>query len=66
MDDMDLPSVEDLFDMTMAEGGTVIACNLNVSLFNIPPKQLIDDVKIVCPAKYYRETVIPSDMNLTF
>ena len=66
MEDMDLPSAEDLFFMLIAEGGTVLACNLNVALFKIPPKQLIDGVKVVCPAKFYKETVIHSDMNLTF
>ncbi len=45
---------------------TVLACPLNVSLFNIPPKQLIDGVKVADPAKYYKETVIPADMDLTF
>ena len=66
MEDMDIPSVEDLFFMLITEGGTVLACNLNVALFNISPKQLIDGVKVVCPAKFYKETVIHSDMNLTF
>lgn len=66
MEDMDLPTAEDMFFMLITEGATVLACNLNVSLFNIPPKQLIDGVKVVCPAKFYKETVIHSDMNLTF
>ena len=66
MEDMDLPSAEDMFFMLIAEGGTVLVCNLNVALFKIPPKQLIDDEKVVCPAKFYKETVIPSDMTLTF
>jgi predicted peroxiredoxin len=66
MEDMDLPSAEDLFFMLITEGATVLACNLNVSLFKISPKQLIDGMKVVCPAKFYKETVIPSDMTLTF
>jgi predicted peroxiredoxin len=66
MEEMELPSVEDLFFMLIAEGATVLACPLNVSLFNISPKQLIDGVKVADPAKYYKETVIPADMNLTF
>jgi peroxiredoxin family protein len=66
MDEMNLPSVEDLFFMLIAEGGTVLACPLNVALFNISPAQLIDGVKVADPAKYYKETVIPADMNLTF
>jgi len=66
MEDMDLPSAEDLFIMLITEGATVLACSLNVTLFKIPPKYLIDGVKVVCPAKFYKETVIPPDMNLTF
>lgn len=66
MAEMELPSVEDLFFMLIAEGGTVLACPLNVSLFNISPKQLIDGVKVADPAKYYKEAVIPADVNLTF
>lgn len=66
MEEMELPSVEDLFFMLIAEGATVLACPLNVSLFNISPKQLIDGVKVADPAKYYKEVLIPADMNLTF
>ncbi len=36
----------------IAEGGTVLACPLNVSLFNISRQQLIDGVKVADPAKY--------------
>jgi predicted peroxiredoxin len=66
MDELNLPSVEDLFFMLIAEGATVLACPLNAALFNISAKQLIDGVKIADPSKYYKETVIPADMNLTF
>jgi len=66
MEEMNLPSVEDLFFMLIAEGGTVLACPLNVSLFNIQKSDLIDGVKVADPAHYYKETVIPADMNLTF
>ena len=30
------------------------------------PKDLVDGVKPADPAKYYKEVVIPADMNLTF
>lgn len=63
MEEMELPNVEDLFFMFIAEGGAVLACPSNVSLFNIAPKQLIDGVMIADPAKYYKETVIPADMT---
>ncbi len=52
--------------MLIAEGGTVLACPLNVSLFNIQRQDLIDGVKIADPAHYYKDIMIPADMNLTF
>ena len=58
--------MEDLFFMLIAEGATVLACPLNGSLFNLSPQQWIEGVKVADQAKYYKETVIPADMNLTF
>ena len=66
MDEMGLPLVEDLFVMLIAEGATVLARPLNLSLFGMTPKDLVDGVKPADPAKYYKEVVIPADMNLTF
>lgn len=39
MDEMGLPLVEDLFVMLIAEGATVLACPLNLSLFGMTPKE---------------------------
>ena len=66
MDEMNLPSVEDLFIMVIAEGAAIFACPLNISLFEMTPSDLIDGVKVADPAKYYKEVVIQADMNLTF
>lgn len=66
MDEMGLPLIEDLFVMLIAEGATVFACPLNLSLFGMTPKDLVDGVKPADPAKYYKEVVTPADMNLTF
>ena len=66
MDEMNLPSVEDLFIMLIAEGATVFACPLNLSLFDMTPSDLVDGVKVADPAKYYKEVVVRADMNLTF
>jgi peroxiredoxin family protein len=66
MDEMGLPLVEDLFVMLIAEGATVLACPLNLPLFGMTPKDLVDGVKVADPVKYYKEVVIPADMNLTF
>ncbi len=66
MDELDLPLVEDLFVMLIAEGATVLACPLNVSLFAMSERDLVDGVKLADPAKYYKDVVMPADMNLTF
>lgn len=66
MDEMDLPPVEDLFFMFIAEGGVVLACPLNVPLFGMSERDLIEGAKLADPARYYKEVVIPADMNLTF
>ena len=49
MDEMGLPLVEDLFVMLIAEGATVLACPLNLSLFGMTPKDLVDGVKPADP-----------------
>jgi peroxiredoxin family protein len=66
MDEMGLPLVEDLFVMLIAEGASVLACPLNLALFGMTPEDLADGVKVADPAKYYKQVVIPADMNLTF
>lgn len=66
MDELDLPLVEDLFVMLIAEGATVLACPLNVSLFAMSERDLVDGVKLADPTKYYKDVVMPADMNLTF
>ncbi len=66
MDELDLPLLEDMFVMLIAEGATVLACPLNLPLFGMTERDLVDGVKVADPAKYYKEVVIPADMNLTF
>jgi peroxiredoxin family protein len=66
MDELDMPLVEDLFVMFIAEGGVVLACPLNLALFGMSERDLVDGVKVADPATYYRDVVIPADMNLTF
>lgn len=66
MEEMELPTVEDLFFILMAEGATVFACPLNLSLFEMSREDLLDDVTPADPATYYKDIVIRSDMNLSF
>ena len=66
MDELELPTVADLFFMFTAEGGEVLACPLNIPLFGMSEHDLIEGARIADPARYYKEVVIPADMNLTF
>lgn len=66
MDELELPLVEDLFFMFTHEGGELLACPLNLPLFGMSERDLIDGAKIAEPARYYKEVVMPADMNLTF
>ncbi len=66
MDELELPTVEDLFFMFTHEGGEVLACPLNVPLFGMSERDLIEGAKLADPVRYYQEVVIAADMNLTF
>lgn len=66
MDELDLPPVEDLFFMFHAEGGEILACPLNVPLFGMSERDLIDGARLADPARYYKDVLLVADMNLTF
>lgn len=66
MGELDVPLVEDLFFMFIHEGGQVLACPLNVPLFGMSERDLIDGAKLAEPARYYKEVAMVADMNLTF
>jgi peroxiredoxin family protein len=66
MDELDLPLLEDLFFMFTHEGGQVLACPLNVPLFGMSERDLIDGAKLADPSRYYKDVAMRADMNLTF
>jgi peroxiredoxin family protein len=66
MEEMELPSVEDLFVMLHMEGAKLLACPLNVPLFGMSKANFVEGVELANPATYYKEIVVPADMNLTF
>ncbi len=66
MEDMNLPTAEDLLFMLYKEGARLLACPLNVPLFAMTKKDFVDGVEIADPAAYYKDVVIKADMNLTF
>jgi peroxiredoxin family protein len=66
MEEMELPTVEELLFMLWKEGAQMLACPLNVPLFGMSKADFVDGVDFADPGKYYKEVVVQADMNLTF
>ncbi len=66
MEEMELPTAEELLFMLYKEGAKLLACPLNVPLFGMTPADFVDGVELANPATYYKEIMVPADMNLTF
>lgn len=66
MEEMELPSVEELLFFLYKEGAKMLACPLNVPLFGMTKADFVEGVELADPATYYKEVVIQADMNLTF
>ncbi|MDA8240650.1 MAG: DsrE/DsrF/DrsH-like family protein [Nitrospiraceae bacterium] len=66
MEEMELPSVEELLFMLYKEGAQMLACPLNVPLFGMSESNFVEGVNLANPATYYKEIMVPADMNLTF
>lgn len=45
---------------------SLLACPLNIPLFGMSERDLIDGAKIADPARYYKERVMHADMSLAF
>lgn len=66
MEEMNLPTAEDLLVMLHMEGAKMFACPLNVPLFGMTTEDFVEGIEIANPATYYKDVVIKADMNLTF
>lgn len=66
MEEMNLPSAEDLLFYLYKEGARMFACPLNVPLFGMTKDDFVEGVEMANPATYYKEVAIKADMNLTF
>lgn len=66
MEEMELPSVEELLFMLWKEGAQMLACPLNVPLFGMSKADFVEGVELANPATYYKEVMVPADINLTF
>lgn len=66
MEEMELPTVEEMLFMLYKEGAKMLACPLNVPLFGMSKSDFVEGVELANPATYYKEVMVPADMNLTF
>ena len=66
MEEMELATVEEMLFMLYKEVAQMLACPLNVPLFGMTKADFVDGVELANPATYYKEVMVPADMNLTF
>jgi peroxiredoxin family protein len=66
MDELNLPTAEDLLLMLHMEGARLLACPLNTDVFELEEGDFVDGVTLADPETYYTDIVMQADMNLTF
>lgn len=66
MDEMALPTPEDMMTMLEMEGALLLACPLNKELFGFKDEDIIEGVAIADPPTYYTDVVMVADMNMSF
>lgn len=66
MEEMNLPTPEDMLTMLAMEGALLLACPLNKDLFGFKKADFIEGVKVADPDRYYKDVVMKADMNLSF
>ncbi|MEE8401194.1 MAG: DsrE/DsrF/DrsH-like family protein [Candidatus Hydrothermarchaeaceae archaeon] len=66
MDEMALPTPEDMMTMLEMEGALLLACPLNKDLFEFKDEDIIEGVSIADPTTFYADVMVPADMVLSF
>ncbi len=66
MEEMLLPTPEDMLFMLYAEGASLLACPLNKDIFEFEKEDFLEGVEIANPATFYTEEVMKSDFVLSF
>jgi|GEM_PF-616684 peroxiredoxin family protein len=66
MDELLLPSVDEMLYMLHAEGAKLLACPLNKDIFDFKKEDFVEGVEIANPATFYTEDVMNSDFVLSF
>ncbi|MHB1325196.1 MAG: DsrE/DsrF/DrsH-like family protein [Thermoleophilia bacterium] len=66
MEEMDLPEISLLMETLYYEGAKLLACPLNLSVFDMSGADLVLGVTVADPATYYKEVMMAADINLAF
>jgi len=66
MEELALPTPEDMLTMLEMEGALLLACPLNKDIFEFKDQDFIDGVGIADPETFYTDVVMQSDFVLSF
>lgn len=66
MEEMNLPTVEDMLLMLHMEGALLLACPLNTNIFEFNDDDFVEGVVPTDPDNYYTDIVMQAEMNLAF
>lgn len=66
MEEMNLPTPEEMLLMLHMEGARLLACPLNKNVFEFDDDDFIEGVELANPETYYTDIVMQAEMNLTF
>ena len=66
MEEMELPTPEDMMTMLEMEGALLLACPLNYAMFGFKDADLLDGVAIADPDTFYTDIMVPADQVLSF
>ena len=58
MDEMNLPTIEEMLIMLIKEGALILVCPLAKELFRYKEEDFIEGIKVADPSTYYREIVM--------
>jgi len=66
MDELALPTPEDMLTMLEMEGALILACPLNKDIFEFSDEDFVEGVAVADPDTFYTDVVMKSDYVLSF
>ncbi|GCC10373.1 hypothetical protein IPdc08_00396 [archaeon] len=66
MDELALPTPEDMLTMLEMEGALLLACPLNKEIFEFKDEDFIEGVSVADPDTFYTDILMKSDYVLSF